>query len=51
MRLGPLHAKEIAIVGVTVLAAVVYPLLLIVSGGLSLAEFRAALRRRPNGGG
>jgi len=50
VRLGPLHAKEIAIVGVTVLAALIYPVLLVASGGLSLAEFRAALRRRTNGG-
>jgi len=49
LRLGPLHAKEIAIVGVSGLAAVIYPLLLFASGGLSLAEIRAALRRRTNG--
>jgi len=47
VRLGPLHAKEIAVLGVSVLAAAVYPVLLILSGGLSVAEMRAALRRRP----
>jgi putative peptidoglycan lipid II flippase len=47
LRLGPLHAKEIAIVGVTALAAAVYPALLLVSGGLSPSELRAALRRAP----
>ena len=45
-RLGPLHAKEIAIVGVASLAALIYPALLFASGGLTLTEIRAALRRR-----
>jgi putative peptidoglycan lipid II flippase len=49
LRLGPLHAKEIAIAGVSALAAIAYPLLLLASGGLSLAEMREALRRRTNG--
>jgi len=44
-HLGPLHAKEIAIVGVTALAAVLYPVLLLVSGGLTRADIRTALRR------
>jgi putative peptidoglycan lipid II flippase len=46
-HLGPLHAKEIAILGVSALAVAVYPLLLIGSGGLTLAEIRAATRRTP----
>jgi putative peptidoglycan lipid II flippase len=45
IHLGPLHAKEIAIVGVTVLAALVYPVLLVLSGGLTRADLRLALRR------
>jgi putative peptidoglycan lipid II flippase len=45
-HLGPLHAKEIAVVGVAVLAALIYPVLLFASGGLTLAEMRGALRRR-----
>jgi putative peptidoglycan lipid II flippase len=46
LHLGPLHAKELAIVGVSMAAVAVYPALLFASGGLSLAELRAALRRR-----
>jgi putative peptidoglycan lipid II flippase len=49
LHLGPLHAKEIAIVGVSALAALAYPLLLFASGGITLSEIRAALRRRTNG--
>ena len=45
-HLGPLHAKEIAVVAVSALAALVYPMLLFASGGLSLSEVRAALQRR-----
>jgi putative peptidoglycan lipid II flippase len=45
LRLGPLHAKEIAILGVSAAAVLVYPVLLIVSGGISPAQMRAALRR------
>jgi putative peptidoglycan lipid II flippase len=45
-HLGPLHAKEIAVVGVAILAALIYPVLLFASGGLTLAEMRGALRRR-----
>ena len=39
------HAKEVAILVVMVLAAGAYPLLLFASGGLTLAEVRAAVRR------
>ena len=45
-RLGPLGPKEFGVVGVTILAAVIYPVLLFASGGLTLAEMRGALRRR-----
>ena len=45
IHLGPLHAKEIAIVGVTLLAAMVYPVLLLLLGGLTRADLRLALRR------
>ena len=44
-RLGPLHAKEIAVLAVSAAAVVVYPILLMVSGGLSRADLRAALKR------
>jgi putative peptidoglycan lipid II flippase len=47
VRLGPLHAKEIAVVLVSLAAVVVYPALLLASGGLSLAQLRADLKRRP----
>ncbi|WP_367576001.1 murein biosynthesis integral membrane protein MurJ [Phenylobacterium montanum] len=40
------HAKEIAILAVLVLAGAAYPFLLFASGGLTLAEMRAATRRR-----
>jgi putative peptidoglycan lipid II flippase len=46
-HLGPFHAKEIAVGLVSVLAALVYPVLLFASGGLTVAEMRGALRRRP----
>ena len=36
---------KIAVVGVTVLAAVVYPVLLLLLGGLTRADLRLALRR------
>jgi putative peptidoglycan lipid II flippase len=49
VRLGPLHAKEISVVAVTAAAAVVYPILLFASGGLTLAQLRADLRRRSGG--
>lgn len=46
VSLGPLHGKELAIL-LTCLAAVgLYPLLLFASGGLTLAEAKAAVRRR-----
>jgi len=45
-RLGPLHAKEFAVVGVSLAVVGLYPLLLFASGGLTLAEAKAALRRR-----
>jgi putative peptidoglycan lipid II flippase len=45
LRLGPLHAKELAILGVSMMAAPAYAALLFASGGLTLAELRAALRR------
>ena len=47
LHLGPLHAKEIAVVLVSLAAVVVYPVLLLGSGGLTLAQLREALRRRP----
>jgi putative peptidoglycan lipid II flippase len=46
VRLGPLHAKEVAIVLVSALAAASYPFLLFASGGLTLTEMKQALRRR-----
>ena len=45
-RLGPLRAKEFAVVGVSLSVVAIYPLLLFASGGLTLTEARAALRRR-----
>ncbi|MGH6955509.1 MAG: murein biosynthesis integral membrane protein MurJ, partial [Caulobacteraceae bacterium] len=50
-RFGPLHAKEMAILGISFAAMAVYPVLLFASGGLSAAELRAALRRRSPAGG
>jgi putative peptidoglycan lipid II flippase len=47
LKLGPLHAKEAVILAVTALAGLTYPLLLLVSGGLTPAEVRGALRRSP----
>lgn len=44
--LGPLHGKELAIVLTFAAAVGAYPLLLFASGGLTLTEARAALRRR-----
>ena len=49
LRLGPLHAKEIAIVLVSMAATAIYPLLLFASGGITLSEIRRNLRRRPAG--
>jgi putative peptidoglycan lipid II flippase len=51
VRLGPLHAKELAVALVSVLAVGLYPVLLFASGGLSLAELKAAVRRGPKGAG
>lgn len=48
---GPLGPKEIAVVGVSILVAAVYPLLLFVSGGLTLTEAREALRRKKGDAG
>jgi putative peptidoglycan lipid II flippase len=50
VRLGPLHAKEIVILGLTVMAGLIYPVLLVASGGLTPADIRAALRRSPAAG-
>ena len=47
VHFGPVHAKEIAVVGVAIFAGLAYPALLFASGGLTLAEVRGALRRRP----
>jgi putative peptidoglycan lipid II flippase len=47
VRLGPIHAKEIAILAVSLLAILVYPALLFVSGGLTRDDLRRALRRSP----
>jgi putative peptidoglycan lipid II flippase len=45
-QIGKLGAKEIAVAVVVVAAAGLYPPLLFASGGLTLAEARAAMRRR-----
>ncbi len=47
VHLGPFHAKELVILAVMALAGAAYPVLLFASGGLTLAEARAAIRRRP----
>jgi putative peptidoglycan lipid II flippase len=44
--LGPIHGKELAIALAAVLSLGLYPALLFVSGGLTLAEAKAAMRRR-----
>ncbi len=44
---GGFHAKEIAIIGVSLVGGGLYPVLLFAFGGLTLTEIRAALRRRP----
>ncbi|HET6972311.1 MAG TPA: hypothetical protein VFH92_14375, partial [Phenylobacterium sp.] len=46
LHLGPLGPKEFAITLVVTLGAALYPMLLFAFGGLTLAEARAALRRR-----
>jgi putative peptidoglycan lipid II flippase len=43
---GPLHGKELAIAVTVAVAAGLYPLLLLGSGGVTLAEARGVLRRR-----
>ena len=48
IHLGPLHAKELVILGLMALAGAAYPVLLFASGGLTLTEARVALRRRPS---
>jgi putative peptidoglycan lipid II flippase len=47
LHLGPLHAKEISVVLVSIAAVVIYPLLLLGSGGLTMAQLRRDLSRRP----
>jgi putative peptidoglycan lipid II flippase len=49
-RFAGLGAKEITVLAVTAAAALVYPVLLFVSGGVTPAELRALLRRPPKGG-
>jgi putative peptidoglycan lipid II flippase len=44
--LGPVHGKELAIALTCLLAGGLYPVLLFASGGLTLTEAKAALRRR-----
>jgi len=46
VRFGPIHAKEMAVVVVAALAAPAYAALLFASGGVTLTDLRAALRRR-----
>jgi len=48
---GKLGPKEIAVALVALLAAALYPPLLFAAGGLTLAEAKAALRRRKGGKG
>jgi len=47
VHLGPLHQKEMAVLMACLIIMVLYPVLLFASGGLTLAQARAALRRRP----
>jgi putative peptidoglycan lipid II flippase len=44
---GPLGPKEMVILTLTVLAGAIFPVLLFASGGLTVAEVKGALRRRP----
>ncbi|MFZ5670676.1 MAG: murein biosynthesis integral membrane protein MurJ [Pseudomonadota bacterium] len=46
-RVIGLGAKELSVLGVCLLGAAIYPVLLLASGGVTPAEIRAALRRRP----
>ncbi len=47
IHLGPLRAKEALIGVVVVLAGLIYPVLLFATGGITPAQARAALRRKP----
>ena len=47
VHIGPLHQKEIAVLLAFLIIVALYPVLLFASGGLTLAQARAALRRRP----
>jgi putative peptidoglycan lipid II flippase len=51
VHIGPLHAKEMAVLGSSVAVMAAYPALLFLSGGLTLAEARGALRRRKGDAG
>jgi putative peptidoglycan lipid II flippase len=42
-----LGAKEVGVLALVLAAAAVYPVLVLVSGGLTLSEIRAMVRRRP----
>jgi putative peptidoglycan lipid II flippase len=46
-----LGAKEITVLALCALAAALYPLVLIASGGLTMADIRQALQRPPRNGG
>ncbi len=46
-RFAGLGPKEVAILAVCLIGASLYPVLLLASGGVTLAEVKAALRRRP----
>ena len=47
VHVGPLHAKELAVTVVVLAGGALYPALLFLFGGLTLAEAKAAVRRRP----
>ena len=47
VHVGPFHQKEIAVLLACLIIMALYPVLLFASGGLTLAQARAALRRRP----
>ena len=44
-HLGPVRAKELVILAVMIVAVLVYPVLLLFSGGITRAEVRTAIRR------
>ena len=46
-----LHAKEVTVLLVCLAGAAVYPVLLFALGGITPAELRTALRRRPGDAG